>query len=260
MNLLKKRLKENYPKLYRHWQMMRNPERYFVFSQGYLDPPLYNQDGLATAHNCDFMKDPLFMQSYHLGEATGSWGGAQPAYRAYVAAWAAHKAKNLPGDFVECGVNRGGLSRMVINYIQFDKLQKTFYLLDTFKGFDPKVLSEFELQKFKGFAGYPDCYESVVATFAPFKNVKIIRGTVPETLPEVKAERIAYLSIDMNCAAPEAAAVEYFWDKLVPGGVVLFDDYGFSGHHEQKAAHDAFARKHGLSILTLPTGQGLLIK
>jgi hypothetical protein len=54
--------------------------------------------------------------------------------------------------------------------------------------------------------------------------------------------------------------LEYFYPKLVPGGVVLFDDYGHRGHHLQKELADEYASTQGAAILTLPTGQGLLVK
>lgn len=83
-------------------------------------------------------------------------------------------------------------------------------------------------------------------------------------MPLVPSNTIAYLSIDMNCAYPEVKAMEFFWDKLVPGGTVIFDDYGFSanqsGFIEQKKALDSFADSRSVSILTLPTGQGVMIK
>jgi hypothetical protein len=64
----------------------------------------------------------------------------------------------------------------------------------------------------------------------------------------------------MNCVQPEIAAMEYFWPKLVAGGVVIIDDYGFSGHEAQKTAADTFAESVGVKILSLPTGQGLMLK
>jgi hypothetical protein len=89
---------------------------------------------------------------------------------------------------------------------------------------------------------------------------QIIKGTVPETLPECTAEKICYLSIDMNCAGPEIAAANYFWDKLVAGAVIVLDDYGFMGHEEQQKAFDAFAKEKKVQILQLPTGQGIIFK
>lgn len=64
----------------------------------------------------------------------------------------------------------------------------------------------------------------------------------------------------MNCAAPEIAAAEYFWDRMSPSAVMLLDDYGFVSYEEQKNAFDEFARKKAVEILALPTGQGVIIK
>jgi len=90
--------------------------------------------------------------------------------------------------------------------------------------------------------------------------VRIIEGAIPETLDQVRAEKIAYLHIDLNCAAPEIAAITHFWDRLVTGAVVLLDDYAFFGYQNQKTAFDGFSRRMGVPIASLPTGQGLLLK
>jgi hypothetical protein len=87
-----------------------------------------------------------------------------------------------------------------------------------------------------------------------------VRGRIPESLPTAAIDRVAYLALDLNVAAPEVAALEYFWDKLVPGAPVLLDDYGWAQYRPQKEAMDAFAAAHGVEILTLPTGQGLILR
>jgi hypothetical protein len=219
----------------------------------------YHKDGLITFHNSDFLHDPRFQEAYRLAKATGAWGGADIEWRVYVACWAALKGKGLDGDFVECGVERGGLSRAVMHYIDFQQMQeRKFYLLDTFCGFP---------DRFKHVAvpshlnSYHECYQEVVQTFREFENVVLVRGPVPDTLPQVPATKVCYLSIDMNCAEPEIAAAEYFWDRLVSGAVVVLDDYGYSEEYRrQKDAFDAFARRKGVAILLLPTGQGLIFK
>lgn len=223
-------------------------------------PLTYNQDGLATAHNADFMREPRFQEAYALGASTGSWGRAAIHWRAFVACWAANKARSLEGDFVECGVNKGGLARTVISYVDFPTLDKKFYLLDTFKGLSEKYLTEGEREReIQWGERYDECYDAVKATFSDF-NVEIIRGTVPDTLPQVKAEKVCYLSLDMNCTLPEIAAAEFFWDKLVSGAVIVLDDYGWDTHLEQKLAFDRFAAERAVQVLPLPTGQGLIIK
>jgi len=88
----------------------------------------------------------------------------------------------------------------------------------------------------------------------------LVRGKVPDTLAGAGVGRACYLSIDMNLVAPEIAAIEFFWDKLVPGAPVVLDDYGWAPHRPQKDAMDAFAATKDVPILALPTGQGLIIK
>jgi O-methyltransferase len=76
----------------------------------------------------------------------------------------------------------------------------------------------------------------------------------------VRAEKVCYLSIDMNCAEPEIAAAEFFWDKMVTGAAMILDDYGWLGQGVQKRAFDDFARRKRVPLLCLPTGQGLILK
>jgi O-methyltransferase len=54
--------------------------------------------------------------------------------------------------------------------------------------------------------------------------------------------------------------LERLFDRVLTGGVVVFDDYGWKMFHKQKEAEDAFMRSRGYGILELPTGQGLVVK
>lgn len=230
-------------------------------SQIFLGPVTYKTDSLVTSNNCDFINEPRFAKAYAAAAATNPWPGFTLQWRVYIVCWFADLVKNLPGDFVECGVNTGAYARAVIEYIDFAKTGKTFYLFDTFAGLVPDQINEAEknagIQDYLG--KYHDVYEQVKKTFAPF-NVSVVKGMVPETLPQCKSESICYLSIDMNVMEPEIAAANYFWNKIVPGGVIILDDYGFPQHKEQKLAFDRFARERGVNILSLPTAQGIIIK
>jgi hypothetical protein len=219
----------------------------------------YNQANLITFCNADALKAPLFREGYRLGKATDSWKGLEIEWRVYVICWAAAHGAKLEGDFVECGVNRGGYSRAAMHYVDFNNLHgRKFYLLDTYRGFPEEhraLAASCDLEN------YAECYEAVRATFAPFPGAVVVRGKVPDTLAEVKAEKVCYLSIDMNCAEPEIAAAEHFWDRLVSGAAVVLDDYGAGEWYvRQKQAFDEFARRRGVEVLSLPTGQGLILK
>jgi O-methyltransferase len=227
----------------------------------------YSSDLLYTYHNADFLKDPHFVESYKLGKQTD--GGTllkndDIQWRIHILCWAAFHASHLEGDFVDCGVHTGIFARAIINFINFEHTNKKYYLLDTFKGMDPRFSNEKELERHK-LMNYGEedenlLYNQVKETFKQF-NVEIIRGSVPETLPYVKSEKISFLSIDMNCVEPEVKALEHFWDKMVSGGIIILDDYGYANStNDQKQAHDQFAKSKGIMVLTLPTCQGLIIK
>jgi hypothetical protein len=223
-------------------------------------PGGYFQDGLFTAHDSPFRRDATFREAYRLGHGTGSFGSWEVEWRTYVCCWAARRALELPGDLVECGVNRGGYSRAVVHYTDLEQTDKTLWLLDTFAGLVDDQISTEERRRGLAAETYADCYDAVRQTFAPFANVNIIRGVVPDTLPQVTAEQVSYLSIDMNCAAPEIAAAEHFWPRLASGATIVIDDYGWRRYVTQREAFDAFALEHGVPILPLPTGQGLIVK
>jgi O-methyltransferase len=217
----------------------------------------YAEDGLIARRLASFLFTKKFNAAYDAGKSTGSWGTMDLRWRVFVACWAAGHARLIPGDFVECGVNRGAMSRAVMEYIDFGKIDKKFYLLDTYCGIPTDMMHSSANLPFE----YSECFEAVKQTFAQFSNVRVIRGIVPNTLSDVDSERIAYLSIDMNCAEPEIAAAEFFWDKISAGGVIVLDDYCYSEHYDvQNKAFDEFARGRNIEVLALPTGQGLIFK
>ncbi len=227
---------------------------------------LYDRDGLRSVHNHDFMRDPAFIAAYARGVQAA--GDLDWHWRVHVGLWAAYSASKLDGDFVECGVNRGFLSSAIMQYLDWDKTGKIFYLLDTFTGLDERYVSATEIDSGTlvnnetnlATGHYVSGVDSVEENFAEWNNLKIIKGSIPDTLPGIKAKQIAYLHLDMNCAPPEVSAFEYLWDRLVNGAFVLLDDYAYQGYREQKYAMDKAANAKGHKIVSLPTGQGLIIR
>ena len=227
----------------------------------------YVQDGLIAVHNHQFMEDPQFQAAYQRGvQAAGFdyyWH-----WRVHVGLWAARACAALDGDYVECGVSFGCMSSAIMQYLDWDKTGKTFFLLDTFKGIDARFLSEEERQKGKADTSeqwvksglYASGVAAVQKNFSEWKNVRIIEGPIPDTLNQVDTERTAFAHIDMNNSLPEVAAADFIWPRLSRGGMLLLDDYAYYGYQSQKDGMDAFARRVGTAVLSLPTGQGLVIK
>lgn len=213
----------------------------------------YFNDGFATRHYVGFVHDPRFTQAFesalshippHLDFSIIGW-------RAHIATWAANQALALDGDFVECGVWYGVLSRTICNYVDFKNQPSKFYLIDSWGRMegshdDPKY--------------HADIYATVQKRFADSPNVHLVRGLVPDVLPQVTSNRIAYLSIDMNGSVAERAALEYFYPKMVPGGVIYFDDYGRGVYPGLRETVNEFLSDKPETLLHFPSGNSIIVK
>jgi Macrocin-O-methyltransferase (TylF) len=235
--------------------------------QAVLGEDVFDFDGLRSVHNHDFMADPLYRAAYERGVKAAN-ANYQWYWRVHIGLWAAATAIKLDGDFVECGVNHGFLSSAIMQRLNWDSTGRTFYLLDTFAGIDLKYLNDDERaagiqarnQKDLQSGFYTQNLQGVMANFAEWNNKKIVVGSIPETLPQIAAKKIAFLHLDLNSTEPEVATIEYLWDRLCGGAVILLDDYAYSGYHPQKVGMDTWAAKREVAIASLPTGQGLIVK
>jgi O-methyltransferase len=218
-----------------------------------------------------FRNDPRFTAAMRaVSSDTGATQYASPdgiSWRLHTLVWAARTALHTPGDFVECGVYKGDMSWVITELVDLASAKRSFYLYDTFEGFAPQYSSEDDFPLAPQFfhiadRGYnvPHLYDSVRERFSKKSYVKVIKGVVPDIILEISPDQIAFMHIDMNSAAPEVGALELLFERVSPGGMVIFDDYGWFLHKKQKDAEDGFMADRGQEILELPTGQGLLIK
>ena len=230
----------------------------------------YSADGFVTKNkNLGFMHAPGFAEAYnwsayyeHKGQKS-PWTHVDLRWRAHTCIWAAQQGLKLDGDFVECGVDTAILSGAIWKMLDFAKQDRQFFLFDTFNGVpDVEGMSASEkwFKKYHNKHKYSDTFEFITAKTSEYPNVKIVRGFLPDTLGAVSGRKIAYLSMDLNNAPSEKAVIEKLWDQLVPGAIVVLDDYAFGGFDPQYHMWNAFAQSKGITVASLPTGQGLLIK
>ena len=228
----------------------------------------YSADGFSTVHQPRFLQSPLFGAAYRRGVEASL--GVDPGFewRVHTALWAAERALQTDGDFIECGVNAGFISSAIMSYLRWESVGRDFYLIDTFSGPDLDQYSETEAgagrvevaQAALASGSYVVDLDRVRANYRQWPRAIVVPGTVPQVLASVPAQRAAFVHIDLNCAAPEAAALEYFWSRLSQGGLILLDDYAYANCEHQGELLDQTAHRLGTSILALPTGQGLLLK
>ncbi|MES2819760.1 MAG: TylF/MycF/NovP-related O-methyltransferase [Pseudomonadota bacterium] len=214
---------------------------------------IFASDNLLTwGRNLGFLEDGKFLDAIVRHDPDKTEEAC--IWRLHTLCWAARQCSRLEGDFVEAGVYRGFSVRVICDYLGFGELDKGYFLYDLF-------MHEAGMPQHS----LPDhgegLYQRVCRRFEDLPRVRVIEGRVPESFSQAAPEKIAFMHIDMNNAEAEVATLTALYDRIVPGGMVIFDDYGWRAYGAQKVAEDAWlAERHFERILELPTGQGLLIK
>jgi hypothetical protein len=127
---------------------------------------------------------------------------------------------NLIGDVCEIGVYRGGTAKIISENIENSDL----FLFDTFEGmpyYDPDNDKEWDVGTF----GQTD-YETVKSLFQSNQNVKVFKGVFPsETSHHVKDRVFKFVHLDVDNYQPYKECLEFFYERMVKGGIIIFDDY-----------------------------------
>lgn len=218
---------------------------------------VYAQDNLITFNrNLSFFAEKKFAEAFNANAITPQEKSL--GWRVHTLAWAARHCVHVPGDFVECGVWHGFSFGVITDYLDFGKVNKKLYLYDTYQGIPEEYNSEKRSNAV--YEKEPDLVDKVRERFSKYANVKVVQGTVPDSFKQECPEKIAFLHIDMNSSKSEIAALEHLFDKVQPGGIIVFDDFGWWGYDKQTVAEIEFMGKRGYHIMELPTGQGMMIK
>lgn len=235
---------------------------------------IYWGDRLLTLDKtAGFLEDPLFaaaMREIHGSHTYDAYDSPQGiGWRIHTLCWAGRRALALPlGDFVECGVFKGDMAWCVSRFCDLEASDRRFFLYDSFQGFDPRLSGETEIPKTPDYFDFANRYyqragirEYVESRFDDNPRVEVFAGILPDAFDVAPPpDAIAYLHIDLNSPTAELACMERLFDKVVPGGSIVLDDYGWKVFRKQKEVADEFFAGRGQQILELPTGQGLVVK
>ena len=138
--------------------------------------------------------------------------------------------EHIPGDVVECGVWNGGGSGMVARSLQASDSEKHQWLFDSFQGLpEPE---EVDGPMAVGMAGelraHPERVASIVSSSGrPMDRVHIVQGWFEETLPKADVRQVALLHIDADWYSSVKLCLNLLYDRVSPGGFIVFDDYGY---------------------------------
>lgn len=214
---------------------------------------IYAADNLFTfGRNLGFLDDLKFLTSLEQNVTNDIEYAI--VWRTHVVVWSAMQALRREGDFVECGCYKGTTAKIVCDYLGFANINKQYYLYDLFEH-DESM--EHHAMPDHG----PGLYEQTIARFSAYPNVIIKKGFIPDVFKEAVPEKISFMHIDLNGPTAELAALECLFERMVPGAILILDDYGWGGYYAaQKMAEDPFFEARGYQVLELPTGQGMVLR
>ena len=171
----------------------------------------------------------------------------------------------IEGDIVECGVWKGGSMLAIADTLsKFKSLQKHLYLYDTFEGMseptehdisfnDQKAdqLLDADKDKEKNLIWAFSTLDTVKQTMSlydyPSGNIHYIKGKVEDTIPATMPDKIALLRLDTDWYESTKHELVHLFPKLVKGGVLIIDDYGF--WKGARKAVDEYIAENNIQIL-----------
>jgi hypothetical protein len=162
----------------------------------------------------------------------------------------------LPGDFVECGVWKGGsVMMMALALKSLGVTDRNIYLFDTFEGMTAPTEIDADLAGrqaadllakgdrdqnwFWAYSPIDEVRANLEKTGYPMERFIFVRGDVLETIPANGPETIAILRLDTDWYETTRHELEHFFPRLAVRGVLIIDDYGhFKG--ARKAVDEYF--------------------
>lgn len=149
-------------------------------------------------------------------------------------ATACSNAKLADGEFVECGTWRGGMSGAML---ELGGPSRRYSFFDSFAGLpqaspvDGEAALEWQANP-GGDTYYDNCtatraeFEATIALAGvPADNIRIHEGLFDQTAPRAKIGKIAVLRLDGDWYDSTMTCLQAFWDKVMPGGLIVIDDY-----------------------------------
>ncbi len=176
---------------------------------------------------------------------------------------------NSQYDFVECGCWTGHSSYMISKILRQNNFNNKFHIFDSFEGglssfqsqdkHSTSTRTDAELEKLR--EQWSSSEDFVRDVLKEFDFVKLYKGWIPDRFKEVENRKFQFVHIDVDLYQPTLDALEFFYPRLVSGGVIVCDDYNLTMFPGAKQAWDEFfsGKKYFLNYET-PFGGSFLIK
>jgi predicted O-methyltransferase YrrM len=140
-------------------------------------------------------------------------------------------SRDIPGDVVECGSAQGGSAALMALTLRRMKSRRKMWLFDTFEGLPAPSAQDPDFEVAELFTGTcVGTLEEVRELFQRLNvadDVEFVKGLFQETLPASSVSAIAVLHIDGDWYESVKVCLNVLYDKVVPGGMIQLDDYGY---------------------------------
>ena len=138
---------------------------------------------------------------------------------------------NLDGELVETGVWRGGAVIFMATFNKFYNLNKKIYACDSYEGlpknsiYQEDAIVNGNVKQFD----YAVSLEEVQNNFLKYdvldENVIFVKGFFEDTMKNINIDKISMLRLDGDMYTSTIVVLEALYDKVVPNGVIIIDDY-----------------------------------
>lgn len=161
----------------------------------------------------------------------------------------------------EVGVYKGGTSYFIASIAKQMGMPIRHFCFDTFEGHAAEDINlSVETSHFPH-AFNDTSFDSVKDYLKYFENVSVHKGRIQDTAHILKDSFMHFVHLDMDIYEPTLYALQFFNDRMVQGGVVLLDDYGFETCPGIEKAVNEFLSMHSNYFGTaLLSGQFILVK
>jgi hypothetical protein len=179
---------------------------------------------------------------------------------------------SLKGARAECGVFQGFSALFACRAAALSSPGfegAGLHLVDSFAGFPQPKADDFISIRAggktlsgpafaEGAAAVP--LKQVQQVFREFPKVRFHQGYIPEVLGQLPDTEWAFAHIDLDLHEPTLASLEYFYPRMVKGGVIVCDDYGSTLFPGARKAWESYCESNAIVFVTLETGQSVIIK
>lgn len=201
--------------------------------------------------------EPDFARIFATG--TGIFGNG-PRDRYYTLKELLLSLGRIEADTAECGVFEGFGSYVLRSYLpRVAAPGVRHHLFDSFAGLSEPT----EADRAPGLRPWRRGdmlagLERVQRNLSMFDDLAFHAGWIPACFEGLESARFAFVHLDVDLHDPTRAALEFFFPRLVSGGLLVIDDHGFKTCPGARRAADEYAAKLGVPLVRLTTGQAFL--